>query len=186
MATSRTKRTLAAVSRETQEEHPRNGQSRNTSVPSFDEKYNALIFEKIGGRLTKKLSQEISRTGSHILSTLSKTDTDTLWNRSGNSRDIDVENQEPTGDRFQVGPHPAVKFMSIVPATRLSQIQKRPPTACSFNKSVRIIARYFLRSSFHVASMATFLLLGQKPVQIPAFAYFVFLPFLISRSKHSQ
>ena len=72
MAALRNKRKLAAVTRETQEEHPRNGQSRNTSVPRTNEEYITQIFEKIEGTVTKKLSQEYSRSECRILGALSK------------------------------------------------------------------------------------------------------------------
>ena len=72
MATLRNKRKLAAVTRETQEEHPRNGQSRNTSVPRINEEYITQVSEEIEGRVSKKLSQEFSRTESRILGALSK------------------------------------------------------------------------------------------------------------------
>ena len=94
MALLRNKRTLAAVTRETQEENPRNGQSRNTSVLRNNEEYITQISEEIEGRVTENLSQEYSRTESRILGNLSKldevllnqqiTDTDALRNRSGN------------------------------------------------------------------------------------------------------
>ena len=61
MTTLRNKRKLAAVTRETQEEHPRNGQSRNTSVPRIDEEYITQVSEEVEGRVTEKLSQEFSR-----------------------------------------------------------------------------------------------------------------------------
>ena len=74
MATLRKKRKLAAVTRGTQEKNPRNGQSRNTSVPRINEDYITQISEQIQGRVTKKLSQELSRTESRILGALSKLD----------------------------------------------------------------------------------------------------------------
>ena len=74
MATLRNKRKLAAVTRETQGEHPRNGQSRNTSVPRNNEDYITQVFEEIEGGVTKKMSQEFSRTESRILGGLSKLD----------------------------------------------------------------------------------------------------------------
>ena len=70
----RNKRKLAAVTRETQEEHPRNGQSRNTSVPRINEQYITQVSEEIEGRVTKKLSEEFSRTESRIFCALSKLD----------------------------------------------------------------------------------------------------------------
>ena len=57
MATLRNKEKLAAVTRETEEEHPRNGQSRNTSVPRISEGNITQVFEQIEGRVTKKLSE---------------------------------------------------------------------------------------------------------------------------------
>ena len=74
MAMLRYKRNLAAVTRETQEEHPRNGQSRNTSVPIINEEYITQVTEEIESRVTKKLSQEFSRSESRILGALSKLD----------------------------------------------------------------------------------------------------------------
>ena len=73
MATLRNKRKFAAMSRETQE-YPRNCQSQNTSVPGITEEYITQVSEEIEGRVTKKLSQEFSRTDSRILVALSKLD----------------------------------------------------------------------------------------------------------------
>ena len=74
MATLRNKRKLAAVTRETQEEYLRNDKSRKTSIPRLNEEYITQVFEEIEGRVTKKLSQEFSRTESCILGDLSKLD----------------------------------------------------------------------------------------------------------------
>ena len=65
---------LAAVTRETQEEHPRNGQSRNTSVPRINEEYITQVSEEIEGRITEKLSQEFSRTENRIIGELARLD----------------------------------------------------------------------------------------------------------------
>ena len=116
MATLRNKRKLAAVTRETQEEHPRNGQSRNTSVPRINEEYITQISEEIEGGVTKRLSQEFNRTESRILVALSKLD-EFLLNPQirthsgtvpGAFRNTNVENQEPNEDRSQDDPHPEV------------------------------------------------------------------------------
>ena len=56
------------------EENPRNHQSQNSAAPGFTEDYTAQVSEKIEGRVTKKLSQEFSRTESRILGALSKLD----------------------------------------------------------------------------------------------------------------
>ena len=117
MAALRNKRKLAAMSRLTQE-YPSNNQSQNSSAPGFTEEYMAQVSEEIEGRVTKKLSQEFSRTESRILGALSKSDefllSPQVWTFSGTVRgtfrDANVENQEPSGDRSQNDPHPEVEF----------------------------------------------------------------------------
>ena len=114
MATLRNKRKLAAVTRETQEEHPRNGQSRNTSVPRINEEYITQVSEEMEGRITKKLSQEFSRIESRISDALSKLD-EFLSNQQiqthsktvpGTFRNTNVENQGTNEDDSQSDPHP--------------------------------------------------------------------------------
>ena len=116
METLRNKRKLAAVTRETQEEHPRNGQSGNTSVPRINAEYIAQVSEEIEGRLTKKLFQEFSKAGSRILGALSKLD-EFLLNQQirthsgtvpGTFRNTNVENQGTNEDDSQSDPHPEV------------------------------------------------------------------------------
>ena len=112
MATLRNKRKLATVTSETQEDHPRNGQSQHTSVPSINEEYVTQVSEEIEGRVTKKLSQDFSGTESRILGALSKLD-EILLNpqirmHSGTFRNTNVENQEPNEDRSQDDPYPEV------------------------------------------------------------------------------
>ena len=113
MATLRNKRKLAAVTRETQEENPRNGQSRNTSVPRINEEYITQVSEEIDSRVTKKLSQEFSRTESRILGALSKFD-EILLNQQtqthsrtvpGTFRNTNLENQGTNEDDSQSDPH---------------------------------------------------------------------------------
>ena len=114
MATLRNKRKLAAVTREIQEENPRNGQSRNMSVPRINEEYITQISEEIECRVTKKLSQEFSRIESRILGALSKLD-NFLFNPQirthsgtvpGTLRNTNVENQGTNEDDSQSDPHP--------------------------------------------------------------------------------
>ena len=114
MATLRNKRKLAAVTGETQAEHPRNGQSRNTSVPRINEEYITQVSEEVEGRVTKKLSQEFRRTESRILCALSKLD-EFLLNPQirthsgtvpGTFRNTIVENQGTNEDDSQSDPHP--------------------------------------------------------------------------------
>ena len=110
MAMLRHKRKLAALTREMQEEHARNGQSRNTSVPRINEEFITQVSEEIEGRVTKKLSQEFSRTESRILDALSTLD-EFLLNPQirthsetvpGTFRNTNVENQGTNED----DPHP--------------------------------------------------------------------------------
>ena len=105
---------LAAVTRETQEEHPRNDQSRKTSVPRTNEEYIRQISEEIEGRVTKKLSQEFSSTESRLLGALSKLD-EVLLNPKirthsgtvpGTFQNTNVENQGTNEDDSLSDPHP--------------------------------------------------------------------------------
>ena len=114
MATLRNKRKLAAVTREIQDENPRNGQSRNTSVPRINEDYLTQLSEEIEGRITKKLSREFSRIESRISDTLSKLD-EVLSNQQiqtysetvpGTFRNTNMENQGTNEDDSQSDPHP--------------------------------------------------------------------------------
>ena len=114
MATFRNKRKLEAVTRETQEENPRYGQSRNTSVPRINKEYITQVSEEIEGRVNKKLSQEFSRTESCILGALTKLD-EFLSNQQirthsetvpGTFRNTNVENQGTNEDDSQSDPHP--------------------------------------------------------------------------------
>ena len=114
MTTLRNKRKLAAVTRETQEENPRNGQSRNTSVPRINEEYITQFSEEIEGRITTKLSQEFNRIESRISDALSKLD-EFLSNQQiqthsktvpGTFRNTNVENQGTNEDDSQSDPHP--------------------------------------------------------------------------------
>ena len=114
MATLRNKRKLAAVTREIQDENPRNGQSRNTSVPRINEDYLTHLSEEIEGRITKKLSREFSRIESRISDALPKLD-EVLSNQQiqthsktvpGTFRNTNVENQGTNEDDSQSDPHP--------------------------------------------------------------------------------
>ena len=114
MTTFRNKRKLAAVTRETQEQHPRNGQSPYTSVPRINEEYITQVSEEIEGRVAKKLSQEFSRTASRVLGPLSKLDefllNPQIRTHSGTVprtfRNTNVENQGTNDGDPQSDPHP--------------------------------------------------------------------------------
>ena len=100
--------------RETQEEHPRNNQSRNTPVPRINEEYITQDSEETEGRVTEKLSQEFSRTESRILGALSNLD-EFLLNQHTRThsgtvpesfRNTNVDNQGMNEDDSQSDPHP--------------------------------------------------------------------------------
>ena len=114
MATLRNKRKLATVTRETQEGHPRNGQSRNTSVPRINGEYITQVSEEIECRVTRRLSQEFSRTESRILGAPSKLDdfflNTQIRTHSGTVPvtflNTNLENQGANEDDSQSDPHP--------------------------------------------------------------------------------
>ena len=74
MATLKNKRKLAALNKENCEEHPRSNLAQNSNVPRSQEDYITQVSEEIEGRVTKKLSQDFSRTENHILSALARLD----------------------------------------------------------------------------------------------------------------
>ena len=113
MAT-RNKRKLAALNKENCEEHPRSNLAKNSNVPRSQENYITQISEEIEGRVTKKLSQEFSRTENRILGALARLD-DFLMNpliqgHSGTapetSRNVFSINQGTNEDDSQSDPHP--------------------------------------------------------------------------------
>ena len=78
MATPRNKRKLAALNKENCGEHPRSNLAQNSNVPRSQEDYITQVSQEIEGRVTKKLSQEFSRTENRILEALSRLDDNPL------------------------------------------------------------------------------------------------------------
>ena len=74
MATLRNKEKLAALNKENCEEHLRSKLAQNSNVPRSQEDYITQVSEEIEGRVTKKLSQEFSRTENRILGALARLD----------------------------------------------------------------------------------------------------------------
>ena len=114
MATLRNKRKVAALNKENCEEHPRGKMAQNSNVPRSQEDYITQVCEEIEGRVTKKLSQEFSRTENRILGALARLD-DFLMNplnqgHSGTapdtSRNAFGTNQGTNEDHSQSDPHP--------------------------------------------------------------------------------
>ena len=114
MATLRNKRKLAALNKENCEEHPRSNLEQNSNVPRSQENYITQISEEIEGRVTKKLSQEFSRTENCILGALARLDhflmNPLIQGHSGTapetSRNTFSTNQGTNEDDSQGEPHP--------------------------------------------------------------------------------
>ena len=73
MAT-RNKRKLAAFNKQNCEKHPSSNLAHNSNVPRSQEDYVTQMSEEIEGMVTKKLSQEFSRTENRILGALARLD----------------------------------------------------------------------------------------------------------------
>ena len=112
--TTRNKRKLAALNEENCEEHPRSNLAQNLNAPRSQEDYITQVSEEIEGRVTKRLSKELSRTETRILGTLARLD-DFLMNpllqgRSGatpeTSRNLLSTSRGANEDDSQNDPHP--------------------------------------------------------------------------------
>ena len=115
---TRNKRKLAALKKENCEEHPRSNLTQNSKAPRSQEDYIAQISEEIEGRVTKKLSQEFSRTENRILGALARLD-DFLMNpllqgHSGTTQEAPCStlgtSQGTNEDNSQNDPHPEADF----------------------------------------------------------------------------
>ena len=119
MAT-RNKRKMAALNKENCEEHPRSNLASNPNVPRSQEDYITQVSEEIEGTVTKKLSQEFSRTENRILGALARLN-DFLMNpllqgHSGTipetSRNVFSINQGTNEDDSQSDPHPKAGLLT--------------------------------------------------------------------------
>ena len=112
MAT-RNKKEARSFEKKNCEEHPRSNLAQNSNVPRSQEDYITQVPEEIEGRVTKKLSQEFSRTEKRILGALARLDNflmnPLLQGHSGTtpetSRNMFSINQGTKEDDFQSNPH---------------------------------------------------------------------------------
>ena len=119
MATLRNKKKLAAVSRETPE-GSRSSRAQNVLDPELTQDCISQVSEEIEGRVTKKLSNEFSKTESRILGASSKLYEFLLSPQvrtcsvavPGTSRNTNLENRENLGDRSSDDPYPEVGYFS--------------------------------------------------------------------------
>ena len=107
------KRKLAALNKENCEEHPGSNLTQNLNVPRSKDDYVTQVSEETEGKVTKKLSQEFSRTENSILGALVRLD-DFLMNSliqghsgtaSETSRNIFSTTQGATEDDSHSNPH---------------------------------------------------------------------------------
>ena len=114
MANLRNNEKVAALNNENREKHPGSNLAKNSIVFRSQEVYITQASEEIECRVTKKLSQEFSRTENRNLGALSRLDDflmnpliqgdagtapETSWNAYGS-------NQGPNEDDSQSDPHP--------------------------------------------------------------------------------
>ena len=116
--TTRNKRKLAALNKENCEEHPRSSLVQNSNVPRSQEDYITQVFEEIEGRVTKRLSKELSRTKNRILGALARLDEFLMLPLiQGYSRNAPQTSRNPLNtiqgtneDDSQNDPHPEAGF----------------------------------------------------------------------------
>ena len=117
MATLRSMRKLAAVSRETPE-GSRSSRGQTVLDSELAQDYISQVSDEIEGRVTKRLSKEFSKTESRILGALSKLD-EFLLNPQvrtcsvavqGTSGNANSENRETHGNRSSNDPYPEVGY----------------------------------------------------------------------------
>ena len=117
---ARNKRKLIAFNKENCEEHPRSSLAQNSTVPRSQEDYITQVSEEIEEGVTKKLSQEFSRTENRILGALARLD-DFLMNPllqglSGTTpdtyRNVFSINQGTNEDDSQNDPHPEADLLT--------------------------------------------------------------------------
>ena len=119
--TNRNKAKLAALNKENCEEHPRSILASNSNVPRSQEDYITQVSEEIEGRVTKKLSQEFSRTENRILGALARLDDFLMkplqghsWTTLEASRNVFSINQGTNEDDSQSNPHPEAGLLTSV------------------------------------------------------------------------
>ena len=173
---ARNKRKLAALNKENCEEHPRSNVAQNSNVSRSQEDYITQVFEEIEGRVTKKLSQEFSRTENRIIGALARLD-DFLMNPllqgySGTtpetSRNVLSINQG-TNDDSQSNPHPeagllnsgredrhdmAMGVLRECEVSRDIRFSSGPYLQALYNMRKKIFHKINSRTQFSVASKA--------------------------------
>ena len=152
MATLRNKRKIAALNKEDHEEHPRSNQAMGTIVSRSQEDYITQISEEIEGRVTKKLSQELTETESRILGALTQHDGFLLnplvqghfGSAPGTSRNTNKENQGTNEDGSQGDPHPEARVSQ-------SQFTQASDADDAHDRKFLLVSTMVLVSCFHLS-----------------------------------
>ena len=105
---------LAALNKENCEEHPSSNLAQNSNILRSQEDYITQVSKEIEVRVTKNLSQEVSRTENRILCALARLDNflmnPLIQSHSGTapetSRNVFSISQGTNGDDCQSNPHP--------------------------------------------------------------------------------
>ena len=147
MATLRNKRKLAAVSREAPE-GSRSSRTQNVLDPELTQDYISQVSKEIEGRVTKKLSKEVSKTESRILGALSKLDEFFWTHKFGLVPWLFQEHPEtltwktgrPLGIAPQTIPTPKWGIFLITLANSIAQRQK--PTLTWWQEKQKEIRQY--------------------------------------------
>ena len=156
MSTLRNKKKLATLNKESCEERPRSNLAQNSNVPRSQEDYITQVSEEIEGRVTKKLSQEFSRTENCILGALAGLD-DFIMNpliqgHSGTtpetSRYAFSISQGTNEDDSQSDLHPEEGIFNNQ-MTRNSGAEEGHDTHCLFSALFSIFLFWFFRGIFH-------------------------------------
>ena len=137
---TRNKRKLAALNKENCEEQPRSNLAQNSKDPKSQEDYITQVPKEIEGRVTKKLSQEFSRTENRILGALARLD-DFLTNpliqgHSGTapetSRNLFITSQGTNEDDSQSNPHPEAAIFNNQMTQNSGPEGDHDNTGCNF------------------------------------------------------
>ena len=117
--TTRNKRKLAAINKENCEGHPRSNLAQNSSASISQKDSITQVFEKVEGRVTKRLSKEFIRTENHILGALARLD--------------DFLTNPILLGRSRTTPHPSRNALNTSQGTNEDDSQKDPrPEASLF------------------------------------------------------
>ena len=119
MAALRNRRKLVALTEENHEEPLRQNMAKNSNVPGSQEDYNTQVSEEFQGRVTKKLSQEFSKTENRMMGAPAQLDhflmnplfQDHTGTAPKTSRNAFGKKQGTNEDDSESDPHPEAGFL---------------------------------------------------------------------------